>query len=78
MPHEDSEAEMRDLIAKFKERIAEFKEETEQTLITVLQVKVKAANDPELLHVYQAAVRKEQELINILKAIEDREAHDAE
>jgi hypothetical protein len=70
MPDEDSAAEMRDLMAQFKERIAEYKEQTEQTLITVIQVKVKSANDPELLHVYEAAVKKEQELTNILKLLD--------
>jgi len=70
MPHDDLEAEMRALIAKYKESIAKYKEMTEQTLITVLQVKAAAAHEPALLHIYQAAVRKEQELIDILKAIE--------
>jgi hypothetical protein len=78
MPDEDSAAEMRDLIAQFKERMAEYKEQTEQFLITVLQVKVAAMNDPALQYVYEAAVRKEQELTNILKSIEEHEAHDAE
>jgi hypothetical protein len=70
MPDEAVEAEMRALTAKLKEKIAEYREATEQTLITVLQVKVQAMNDPALQYVYEAAVRKEQELTNILKAID--------
>jgi hypothetical protein len=52
MPDVDVEAEIRDLSAQFKESIAKYKEMTEQTLISVLQVKVKAAQEPALLHVY--------------------------
>ena len=78
MADEDVAAEMRALNAQFNERIAAYKENREQTLITGLQVKVKAANDPALLHIYQAAVRKEQELTDILNGMAELEANEAE
>jgi hypothetical protein len=61
IPHEDLQAEIRDLIAEFKEM-------TERTLAAVGRAKA-GAQEAGLLDAYQAAVRREQQLIDTLKGL---------